>query len=93
VRCILEGARYRMAFEEPLELDARLPKGEGERELLTRLNALYERWIRPTPEQWAWHQARWRTQPGELDPAPLSEQRRRERLRRLAAGREVVPDG
>jgi KDO2-lipid IV(A) lauroyltransferase len=51
--------RYILAVEEPLELRADLPREAGARELLTRLNDVYGRWIRAHPEQWAWHQRRW----------------------------------
>ena len=44
--------------------------------------AIYERWIRETPSQWAWHQERWRTQPGEHDAVPLVEHERRSRAMR-----------
>ena len=36
-----------------------------------------ETWIRETPEQWAWHQHRWRTAPGEYEVVPLPERLRR----------------
>jgi len=59
VRCVLRGDRYVLSVDEPLELRG------GERraaaiDLLGRMNATFERWIRETPEQWAWHQPRWR---------------------------------
>lgn len=69
-RCILKGGRYVLSFEEPLELEATRDKKAANVNLLTRLNAVYERWIRETPEQWAWHQRRWRTRPGEWDAQP-----------------------
>ncbi len=63
-RCVaIDGARYRLSFDEPLELDRGLDRREATLELTARLNALYERWIRAAPEQWAWHQPRWRTHP------------------------------
>lgn len=96
VNCVLKGERYRLSVEEPLALDTDLGRGlerdAAQTGLLTRLNATYERWIRATPEQWAWHQRRWRTQPGEVELLPLAEQRRRERARRLAAGKSVAPE-
>lgn len=78
-RCVLphEGAtRYRLSFEEPLEFDFRIPRKEATTELMTRVNAVFERWIRESPEQWAWHQHRWRTQPGELEATPLASRSR-----------------
>lgn len=91
-KCVRVGARHVLSFEEPLALDPALDKEEAQLDLLARLNAVYERWIRATPEQWAWHQRRWRTRPGEHAALPLLEQRRRERARRLAQGKEVAPD-
>jgi KDO2-lipid IV(A) lauroyltransferase len=59
-RCVLAGGRYELSLDPALELARSLPRRAAERDLLTRLNATYERWIRATPEQWAWHQRRWR---------------------------------
>ncbi|MFO0687051.1 MAG: hypothetical protein U0234_33610, partial [Sandaracinus sp.] len=91
-RCTWDDPRWRLAFEAPLALDAALEKEAAQLDLLRRMNATYERWIRAEPEQWAWHQRRWRTRPGDLDALPLVEQRRRERARRLAQGKEVAPE-
>jgi KDO2-lipid IV(A) lauroyltransferase len=64
VRCTVEdGGHYRLAVETPLALDPTLARREATLHLSARLNAVFERWIRETPEQWAWHQARWRTRP------------------------------
>ena len=75
VRCVRprdagRGEPYRLSFEEPLQLNTELPREESSRELTERLNRIYERWIRETPEQWAWHQRRWRTQPGDRTIQP-----------------------
>jgi KDO2-lipid IV(A) lauroyltransferase len=59
VRCVREGARYRIRVDEPLELAASSDKRAAALDLLTRMNAVFERWIRAAPEQWAWHQRRW----------------------------------
>lgn len=59
VRCVREGARYRIRVDEPLELAASADKRAAALDLLTRMNAVFERWIRAAPEQWAWHQRRW----------------------------------
>jgi len=63
VRCVLRGKRYVMSVETPLELDASLERQAAQLDLLTRMNAVFERWIREDPIQWAWHQPRWRTAP------------------------------
>jgi len=64
VRCVVDpGGGYRLSVEEPLAFDRALPRREATSELAARLNAVFERWIREAPEQWAWHQSRWRTRP------------------------------
>ncbi len=70
-RCVLRDGEYILSFEEPLNADSSLERSEQTTDLLTRLNATYERWIRETPEQWAWHQRRWHTRPGEWEALPL----------------------
>jgi KDO2-lipid IV(A) lauroyltransferase len=64
VRCIARGERYAMSVEAPLALDPELERRAGARDLLQRMNAVFEGWIRETPDQWAWHQPRWRTGQG-----------------------------
>lgn len=79
VRCVArEGGGYRLSVEEPLRLDPSMGRVEARRDLLTRLNACFEAWIREDPAQWAWHQHRWRTRPGEREVVPLEERRRRD---------------
>ena len=63
VVCVADGPNYRLTVEEPLELDRTLDRQAATVDLCARMNARFERWIRATPEQWAWHQPRWRTQP------------------------------
>ena len=63
--------RYLLSFEEPLPFDRSIDRKLATAELMGRVNQCFERWIRETPEQWAWHQPRWRTRPGELDATPL----------------------
>jgi KDO2-lipid IV(A) lauroyltransferase len=74
MRCYLprDSSRYRVSFDAPLSIDSKLPRKEATIDLTRRLNAVYEGWIRETPEQWAWYQPRWRTRPGTLDAIPLS---------------------
>lgn len=63
-RCVREPAgTWRLSVDAPLEPRAELDRQAGTLELLARLNATYERWIRAAPEQWAWHQPRWRRRP------------------------------
>ncbi|MBL8861419.1 MAG: lysophospholipid acyltransferase family protein [Planctomycetes bacterium] len=72
VRCVRErSGRYRLAAEAPIELDPTLPRELARRDALARLNAVYARWIRAAPEQWAWHQDRWRRPGGTATPAAL----------------------
>lgn len=81
VRCVLPAGAgpqdpYRLQFEAPIPPPARGSGAEGTRQTLARLLTIYERWIRESPEQWAWHQHRWRTQPGSYEALPLAERRR-----------------
>ena len=77
VRCVaIDERRYELSVDEPLELDPSLDRDAARTDLLRRLNDTYSRWIRETPEQWAWHQPRWRTRPGEWDAVPNAEWRR-----------------
>lgn len=83
IRCIARrvgGREHVLHVEPPLALDPDLDRHQAARDLLTRMNATFERWIRETPEQWAWHQHRWRTSPGEHEVLPLAERERRARL-------------
>lgn len=59
VRCVARGGRYVLSVEEPLELRGG-ERREASLDLLARVNATFERWVREDPEQWAWHQPRWR---------------------------------
>jgi len=62
IRCIaMDRGRggYRLLVEEPLALDAALPRRAALLDLTERLNDVYSRWILADPEQWAWHQRRW----------------------------------
>lgn len=78
-RCTLEGDRYVLRFEAPLTYDRGRERRDASTDLLTRLNATFERWIRAAPAQWAWHQRRWRTRPGDLEAVPYVEKKRRDR--------------
>lgn len=60
VRCVARGEKYVMSVDEPLELARTTDKRADAEDLLRRMNGVFERWIRETPEQWAWHQRRWR---------------------------------
>ncbi|MCP3916846.1 MAG: hypothetical protein GY711_14945 [bacterium] len=72
VRCVaIDDEHYRLSVEEPLEFDRDRPRRDATIELSERLNEVYGRWIRATPEQWAWHQPRWRTRPGEFEASPI----------------------
>ena len=90
--CVRVGERYSLRFEEPLDLDPELPRRQARTDLLARVNGVFERWIRAAPEQWAWHQPRWRTAPGEHRSMPLAARIRETRAARLAAGLPVRDD-
>ena len=85
VRCVgalEDGAwRYRILVDEPLHFDRELPKADATLAFCTELNATFERWIRADPEQWAWHQDRWRTRPGEREAIPYAARRARDAAR------------
>lgn len=59
VRCVRIGERYRLSVEPDLEFVRDGDRHEATLDLLTRMNGVFERWIRATPDQWAWHQRRW----------------------------------
>lgn len=71
VRCVRRGSRYLVLADAALTLTRGDGRAEAELGFLTALNAIFERWIREDPEQWAWHQPRWRTRPGERAAPPL----------------------
>jgi lauroyl/myristoyl acyltransferase len=82
VRCVRTPGnpdQYTLTFEPPLAWDDTLSKPEARTRILTDLNSIFERWIRATPEQWAWYQPRWRTRPGTHESVPLRERNRRNR--------------
>ncbi len=82
VRCIRTPdcpERYTILFEAPLCWDSSLAKPEARTHLLSELNGTFERWIRETPEQWAWYQPRWRARPETHRPVPITERKRRNR--------------
>ncbi len=58
-RCVRIGERYRVLVGPELELDATLERRAAARDLLARMNAHFECWIREHPSQWAWYHARW----------------------------------
>jgi Kdo2-lipid IVA lauroyltransferase/acyltransferase len=74
VRCVLPepgSDHYLLRVEEPIERDWSLPRREATSEHMQRVLGIFERWIRETPEQWAWHQARWQAKVGQIDALPL----------------------
>ena len=59
----LPGARFRATFHPPVtsSLGARQP-AQAALEMMTRLNALFEQWIRACPEDWICAKRRWPTE-------------------------------
>ncbi|MEW5726942.1 MAG: lipid A biosynthesis lauroyl acyltransferase [Pseudomonadota bacterium] len=55
----LGGARFRMTFYPPLEHTVSGDTHADTLELMTRVNALIESWIRERPGQWLWLHRRW----------------------------------
>ncbi|MBX7249288.1 MAG: lipid A biosynthesis acyltransferase [Caulobacteraceae bacterium] len=78
----LEGARFRMTVGEPIMLEK---TGDTEADIVAgtlRINAFLEDVIRVRPEGWFWVHRRWRR-----EDYPGGDAKRRERLRRRAAGK------
>ncbi len=63
VRCVREAGEsgYRLRAEPPLDWDTEATREAATERLLAAQNAVFERWILDSPEQWAWHQRRWPT--------------------------------
>lgn len=83
-RCVLppearNSDHYTLSFSAPIELARDLPRRAATLDLTRRVSEQFELWIRETPEQWAWHQHRWRTRPGEINSIPIAERERRRR--------------
>ncbi|MBI1985745.1 MAG: lauroyl acyltransferase, partial [Rhodospirillales bacterium] len=55
----LKGARFKLVIEPPLKL---VRTGDHEADVvanMAQVNALIEKWVRDTPEQWLWLHNRW----------------------------------
>lgn len=55
----LDGARFRITLFPPLELPSSGDKQADILALMTRINGLFEDWIRERPKQWLWLHRRW----------------------------------
>lgn len=57
----LKGAHFRVTAYEPLSTAGleQLPQAEAARELTSRMNRLFEGWIRERPDQWLCFKRRW----------------------------------
>ena len=55
----LGGARFRLTVYPPLEITRSGERQKDVLDLMTRVNALIEGWIRERPEQWLWVHNRW----------------------------------
>ncbi len=55
-----KGARFEVVCEPPLELERTGDRQADVAAIMTRINAILERWIRERPEQWLWLHRRWR---------------------------------
>ena len=55
----LEGARFRITAEPPLDLPRTGDTEADTRAIMTRVNQVLERWIRERPDHWFWLHRRW----------------------------------
>jgi KDO2-lipid IV(A) lauroyltransferase len=61
----LRGARFRLTILPPLEIAETGDRDSDVRAVMTRINALFEGWIRERPEQWLWMHRRWPREPAD----------------------------
>ena len=45
---------YKLTVYPPVPIPVGLPRAEAERQVMTFVNQMYEKWIRENPEQWLW---------------------------------------
>lgn len=55
----LGGARFRVTVYPPLEFRPSGDRAADERDIMVRINAIIEDWVRARPEQWLWLHRRW----------------------------------
>jgi KDO2-lipid IV(A) lauroyltransferase len=55
----LEGARFRITIDTPLNLDATGERPADVAAAMVKVNAIIEGWVREHPEQWLWLHNRW----------------------------------
>ena len=55
----LDGARFRVTVYPPMTLQDTGDRAADVLDTMTRVNALFEDWIRERPEQWLWLHRRW----------------------------------
>lgn len=55
----LQGARFRIRFEQPWSIEGDAGNADHVRAALTRINEKIEEWVRAAPGQWMWMHKRW----------------------------------
>lgn len=55
----IKGAHYRCVFSPPLSYEKTGDKEADTRTIMTKINLIFEEWIRKNPEQWLWIHHRW----------------------------------
>ena len=55
----LVGARFRVTVYPPMQIAPTADRAADERDIMVRINALIEAWVRERPAQWLWLHRRW----------------------------------
>ena len=55
----LGGARFRITIDAPMEFARTADRRADAAAAMAKVNTLFERWVRATPEQWLWLHNRW----------------------------------
>lgn len=59
--CVVDGAGWAIHGAPAISVPSTAPKEDSIRRALLQLARVQEAWVRRWPDQWAWHQPRWRS--------------------------------